>query len=136
METRVELADQRHRRGFNCAQAVVCTYADLVGVDEITMFRACEGLGLGMGGMEATCGALTGACVLAGLKNSTGDLEHPNSKGSTYKISRQLVQRFQEQTGALECHTLKGRETGVVLCPCPQCIRIACQLVEELVFSD
>lgn len=33
MESRIERADELHRKGYNCAQAVACTYADLVGVD-------------------------------------------------------------------------------------------------------
>lgn len=32
METRVEEALKRESRGFNCAQAVACTYCDLVGL--------------------------------------------------------------------------------------------------------
>ncbi len=38
------------------------------GVDEATMFRFTEGMGLGMGGMEGTCGAIGAAAVLSGLK--------------------------------------------------------------------
>ena len=34
MESRVQQAAQRHSRGYNCAQAVACTYCDLFGVDE------------------------------------------------------------------------------------------------------
>jgi C_GCAxxG_C_C family probable redox protein len=130
------LAAERHARGYNCAQAVACTYADLVGMDEAALFKACEGLGLGMGGMEGTCGALSGACMLAGLVNSTADLAHPTSKGSTYALSRKMVSDFSHEAGATACRDLKGRETGVVLCPCPRCIDIACELVERTLFSD
>ena len=84
MNTRVEETIKRHDKGYNCAQAVACTYCDLVGMDEKTMFRLTEALGLGMGGMEGTCGALTGACILAGLKNSTGNLAKPDSKQASY----------------------------------------------------
>ena len=75
MESRVSDCAARHARGFNCAQAIACTYADLVGADEKTMFAATEGLGLGMGGMQGTCGALSGACVICGLANSCADLK-------------------------------------------------------------
>ena len=34
METRVEKTIERHNKGYNCAQAVACTYCDLVGMDE------------------------------------------------------------------------------------------------------
>ena len=53
MESRVSDCAARHTRGFNCAQAIACTYADLVGADEKTMFAATEGLGLGMAACRA-----------------------------------------------------------------------------------
>lgn len=49
METRVDKVAEKHKSGYNCAQAVACAYCDLVGIDEETMFRLTEGLGLGMG---------------------------------------------------------------------------------------
>ena len=68
METRVDKVAEKHKSGYNCAQAVACAYCDLIGIDEETMFRLTEGLGLGMGGMEGTCGAVTAACVIAGAR--------------------------------------------------------------------
>ena len=103
MESRVSDCAARPARGVNCAQAIACTYADLVGADEKTMFAATEGLGLGMGGMQGTCGALSGACVICGLANSCADLEAPTSKAATYKVSRELVRRFAEVSGATRC---------------------------------
>ncbi|MBQ2140963.1 MAG: C_GCAxxG_C_C family protein, partial [Acidaminococcaceae bacterium] len=87
--TRVKETIARHDKGYNCAQSVACTYADLVGLDEATMFKVTEGLGKGMGGTLATCGALSGACVLAGMKRSTGNLEAPDSKLETYKLAEE-----------------------------------------------
>ena len=40
--------------------------------------------GLGMGGMEATCGAVSGAVMLAGFKNSCADPKNPKTKAATY----------------------------------------------------
>ena len=73
--TRIDETIKKHDKGYNCAQAIACTYCDLVGMDEETMFKVAEGLGLGVGCMEGTCGAVTGACLLAGCKNSTGNLD-------------------------------------------------------------
>lgn len=136
MKTRVEETIGRHDKGYNCAQAVACTYCDLVGVDEETMFKMTEALGLGMGGMEGTCGAITGACVLAGMKNSTGNLAKPDSKGASYKLSRQIVEEFKNQNGATQCRELKGVDTGKVLRACPDCIRDAARIVERVLFAD
>lgn len=137
MDSRIEQAHARHKAGYNCAQAVACTYADLFGMDEQTAFRATEGFGLGMGGMEGTCGALTGACFLAGLANSDGDLGQPGTKGSTYKISREILDRFHEMNGSTTCRELKGigSEHGP-LRACPGCVEDACRIVEETLLAD
>ena len=36
MESRVQKAIDLHHKGYNCAQAVVCAYCDLFGLDEET----------------------------------------------------------------------------------------------------
>ena len=109
MESRVEQAIERHKKGYNCSQAVACTYCDLFGIDEETMFRVTEGLGAGMGNMDGTCGAVSGACVLAGLKGSTAHLTKPDSKGI---------------------------DTGVVIRKCPDCVRDAATIAETVLFED
>jgi len=136
MNTRVEETIKKHDKGYNCAQSVACTYCDLVGVDEETMFKMTEALGAGMGGMAGTCGAVSGACVLAGMKASTGNLEKPNSKAASYKLSREIVKQFADQNGASICKDLKGVETGKVLRGCEDCIRDAAAIAEKVLFSE
>lgn len=136
MQSRVDEATKRHQSGYNCAQAVACAYADLVGMDEATMFKVTEGLGLGQGSMLGTCGAVAGACALAGMKNSCGDLQNPNSKGSTYKLVKEITETFKAQNGSIICKDLKGVETGTVLRTCPDCIRDAAALAEKILFAE
>lgn len=118
MDTRVEKTIERHKKGYNCAQAVACTYCDLVGVDEETMFKMTEALGLGMGCMDGTCGAVAGACILAGMKRSTGNLGG-----------------FEKANGTAICKELKGIETGKVIKSCDDCIKEAAALAEQVLFS-
>ena len=131
MESRIDKALERHHMGYNCAQAVACTYCDLLGFEEDAVFRMSEGFGLGMGGMESTCGAVSGAVALLGMLNSKG-LGQFVSKKDTYALSRGLVQAFGEKNGSVVCRQLKGVDTGVVLRSCDGCIEDACALVEEL----
>ena len=77
MTERAKLAQDFHNQGYNCAQAVVCAYCDLVGLDRETAYKMAEGFGFGMGCMEM-CGALSGAFMLAGMKNSAG-LDQPGT---------------------------------------------------------
>lgn len=136
MDTRVNETTERHDKGYNCAQAVACTYCDLVGVDEETMFKLTEALGLGMGSMDGTCGAVTGACVLAGMKRSTGNLEKPDSKAASYKLSREILQEFERRNHTVVCRELKGVKTGTILRACPDCIRDAAEIAERVLFSE
>lgn len=136
MFTRVEETMKKHDIGYNCAQAVACTYCDLAGVDEELMFKMTEALGAGMGGMEGTCGAVSGACVLAGMMASTGNLEKPNSKAASYKLSREILKQFKEKNGSVICKELKGVGTGTVLRACNDCIKDAAAIAESVLFAD
>ena len=132
METRGEQAVEKRNNGYNCAQAVACTYCDKVGMDEETLFKVTEAMGVGMGNMEGTCGVLTGAAVILGLRNSTANLESPNSKGATLRLARRVMEQFKERNQSVLCKDLKGRDTGVVLRSCPDCVRDACEFLEQL----
>ena len=120
--TRIDETIKRHDKGYNCAQAIACTYCDLVGMDEETMFKVAEGLGLGVGCMEGTCGAISGAVIVAGL------LSNGNRTGS---ISKNIVSLFEAKSGATICKNLKGIGTGKILCSCPQCVYNAIVALEE-----
>lgn len=133
---RAEEALKKHASGYNCAQAVSCVFCDITGVDEETMFRFTEGLGLGMGGMEGTCGAIGAAAVLSGLKNSTAKLDKPDSKRVSYEASRSCLKSFKEQNGSVVCKDLKGIETGKVLRSCNDCITDAVKIIEQKLFSE
>lgn len=130
--TKKELAIALHDKGYNCAQAVVCAFKKELGMDEEILFKAAEGFGLGMGCMKGTCGAISGAVMAAGFKNSTANFDGPKSKMDTYKLSKEIVNAFEAKNGATICGDLKGIETGTVLRSCPGCIEDAVDLVEKV----
>ena len=53
MSIKTDKAAQNHQKGYNCAQAVACAFAEEMGIDESIIFKMMEGHGLGMGCMEA-----------------------------------------------------------------------------------
>lgn len=126
-----ELAHALHQRKFNCCQSVACAFAQEVGVDVPTLFRAAEGFGLGMGGMNATCGAVSAGVLLAGFKNSDSNLDNPGTKVDTYKLSREIVDKFIERNGSCICRELKGIDSGTPLRTCPGCIDDAVEIIQE-----
>ena len=135
MESRIEKALDLHRQGYNCAQAVACTYADLMGVDVDTVFRMVEAFGLGMGGMNGVCGAVSGAVTVLGFRNSKGPVD-VTTKKETYRQAAELEAAFQIKNGSLICKELKGIDTKVVLRSCPGCIEDACRFLEAKLSSQ
>lgn len=124
-------AAELHSRGYNCAQAVACSFCEELGFDEETVFRLAEGFGLGMGGMQCTCGAVSGAMMLAGMANSKPEMGG-RSKSFTYKVGKDIPAKFLEKNGSLICGELKGVSTGKVLRSCPGCIDDAVEIAEEV----
>lgn len=125
METRKHLAAER-KKTCNCAQAVIATYADMVGITEQQAMNLGNAFGSGMGNMEGTCGALTGAAIIVGL--ATGD------KLRSRKVMTKIMTEFQERNGATQCKQLKGVGTGQVLRSCEGCVADASELLENELF--
>ena len=124
METRKQIAAEKLMCGtHNCAQAVICTYTDLIGIDEETARNLGNSFGSGMGNMEGTCGALVGAGIVLGL--ATKD------RAAARKGMKQIMTQFQQRNGATQCKLLKGVGTGVILRECPCCVADAAEFLEE-----
>ncbi len=122
IQERAEKAVQYKHSGYNCCQAVTAACGDLVDADPQQLLQLSAGFGGGMGCMEATCGALNGAVMVAGLM----------TEGQrTIPIARQTLASFRQKSGATTCKDLKGRDTGVVLCPCDDCVRNAIYALGE-----
>jgi C_GCAxxG_C_C family probable redox protein len=135
-EELVERAHELHVGGCNCAQAVACAFIDYLDIDEATLFAATEGLGFGMGNMQGTCGAISGACVVAGLLTSTRNLEHPDSKKITYGVCKQLLERYEEAIGSVQCATIKGKTGGPLLMPCQGCVTTAAGVAYDVLVAE
>ena len=119
-----ELAVHLKHSGCNCCQAVLCAFTAESGLPEEALRKLGAGFGVGMGCMEATCGALVGATLLLGLRKFSGK--------PVLADARALHQAFTKKCEASICKDLKGRDTGVVLCECDDCVRNAVELVEEM----
>ena len=124
METRKHLAAEKKRLNtHNCAQAVVCTYCDLVGLPEETALDIAGAYGTGMGCMEGTCGALVGAGMIVGLATKDRNLSRTRMK--------EIMTQFQARNGATQCKLLKGIGTRKPLRDCPDCVADASEFLEN-----
>ena len=124
METRKHIAAEKLQNGtHNCAQSIICTYADMAGINEETARNLGNAFGSGMGNMEGTCGALVGAGIVLGLVTK--------DRAAARKGMRQIMTQFQQRNGATQCKMLKGVGTGVILRECTGCVADAAELLEE-----
>ena len=129
MKTRkFEAAEKKRCGSHNCAQAVVCTYKDFAGLDEATSLNVSNAFGAGMGCQEGTCGALVGAGIVLGMVDK--------DKSLAMKHMKQVVTRFKQRNGATQCRLLKGKDTGIVLRECPDCVADAAEFLEEFIFNQ
>ncbi len=124
MENRKEYAAGLKHAGCNCCQSVLLAFAEEAGLPEEELRKLGAAFGVGMGCQDATCGALVGAGIVLGLLKYQGK--------PVLRDAAKLHGRFRELCGATLCHELKGRETGVVLCECDDCVRNAVAALEEM----
>lgn len=130
--SKADIASAKHRNGFNCCQAVACTFAEEAGIDESILYKMGEGFGAGMGTTEGVCGAISGAAMLAGLVHSDGNTEHAGlTKAKTTRAAGIMQKKFVEEARALRCKDIKTGNNGKAFTSCDECIRIATRLVEE-----
>ena len=123
MMDRAEKAVEYKHSGSNCAQAVLLAFADKLPLDEMTLKKLGAPFGVGMGALDATCGALCAAQMILGLEKYEGR--------PVIKDAKELFDGFRQLCGSAHCGELKGVKTGVVLCPCDDCVRNAVRLIEE-----
>ncbi len=113
-----------YKRSMNCCQAVLAAFPDVTRFSDDAVKRIGAAFGSGMGGMEGTCGALIGAELVLSMKLYQGKPLHAKAK--------ELHQEFCNRAGASICKELKGKDTGVVLCSCNDCVRYAVQITEKI----
>ena len=121
---RCEVAVELKHTGLNCAQAVLCAFAEELGMEVEQLKKLGASFGVGMGCMEATCGALIAAEMILGLEKYEGK--------PILRDASAMFRRFNDMCKGTICKDLKGRDTGKVLCECDDCVRCAVKIIEEL----
>ena len=91
MNKREELARQAFKEGYNCSQAMVAAFSDLMGMDKKTALRLASSFGGGMGRMREVCGAVTGMFMVVGILYGYDDAKDYEVK----KIPTQLYRNSQ-----------------------------------------
>jgi C_GCAxxG_C_C family probable redox protein len=135
------------KKGLNCAQAMLSTYGPQFGLKSEEAIRIARAFGSGMG-MGETCGAVTGALMVIGLKHARPEGSSLFSKEKTEDIAREFVARFKAKNGTTECRELLGCDVstheGLRMAKkerhfktrCPKFVQDAAEILEEILEEE
>jgi C_GCAxxG_C_C family probable redox protein len=129
--------------GCNCAQAVLAACGRTRGISREMALRVAQGFGGGMCHGE-TCGSLTGAMMVIGLRHARLTPADGEQKKLAHQLVRQLVEQFRSRNKSVVCkdllacdvNTPKGHaqfmESGRRETVCTKMVRDAAQIVDAL----
>jgi C_GCAxxG_C_C family probable redox protein len=124
-------AKEQFEKGFSCAPAVFSTYSGQFCLEEELALKIACGFGAGIGRMGKTCGAVTGAVMVIGLKHGQLDVADEKSRQETHRLVKKLIDEFTALHDSTECRELIGydlsdssslesaRKSGVFKNKCP-----------------
>jgi C_GCAxxG_C_C family probable redox protein len=144
MSARVEKAVLLFKQGFNCSQSIAATYGEQFGLSREQGLKLGSGFGGGMGAMAETCGAVTGAFMVLGLKYGSNCASDKEAKLNTYLLVREFAKKFKDRNGSILCKDLIGcdistaegyqaaKEKGFFSTVCPKIVQDAAEILEEM----
>ena len=128
----------------SCSQAIAVAFAGAAGLEETTAMNAARGFGGGIAAHGLTCGAVTGAIMILGVRAAQMTTDEKSAKAKAYELAHQFTCRFQARHQTLECKSLIGldlsTEAGrklnadmkVTRRLCPDFVHSAAEILEEL----
>ena len=142
--TNVEDAISLFKKGFRCSQAILSTYGTEFGLNQEMALKLASPFGAGMGSLGNTCGAVTGAFMVLGLKYGNSKVGEIKKKEKAYKITKEFAEKFKSRNGTIMCKdllncdisTFEGRnkaiEEKLFIRICPNLVRDSAEILEEL----
>jgi C_GCAxxG_C_C family probable redox protein len=142
---RSEIArDNMKLHKMNCAQAVLAAFCEDLGWEIDDALRIAMGFGGGMGYTGGTCGAVTGAYMVIGLKIDFNVDQLQACKEKAYALVHEFDAKFKQLHGTVLCGELLGydlrdpaqleaaRAEGVFPAKCPGFVSEAVKILEAL----
>ncbi len=147
-EERGERARDFFLQGFNCCQAVLMAFADILeaeGLDDRMLKTIASGFGGGFARMREVCGSFSGCTVMAGFIRPAVSPGMDERKAN-YALVQEMAAAFKERNGgSIVCAELLGLRERKAESPapsdrtaeyyrkrpCPEIIRNAAVIVAE-----
>lgn len=142
--TKTEIALKSFKSGLNCAQSVLTAYADELNLNKSQALELSSGFGGGMGRLQETCGAVTGAFMIIGIVNSRSYKEEERSEQTPADIQN-YTHQFENIHGSISCGELlncdlkttegqdnfKENKLGSIVCE--KCISSSISILESVI---
>lgn len=142
--TTTEQALTMFQAGFMCSQSVLAAFAEDLGLSREKALMIASGFGAGMGRMSLTCGAVTGAFMVLGLKEGYSCCDSKESKEKIYRLVREFADTFRTMHGSIECRELLGfdistpegyqgaADSSIFRTLCPLLVQSAVEITENM----
>lgn len=105
---RLALSEKLFKDGYNCAQAVVGAFSDLLSPDFDTLMMLSSSFGGGMGRLREVCGAVSGMLMVLGMLKGYSSPSDNDGKKEHYENIQRLAGEFEEENGSIICRELLG----------------------------
>ena len=99
-------AGENFLNGYNCAQAVVVAFCDVLNMDRETCARMSSAFGGGMGRMREVCGAVSGMFMVLGILYGYEDPKDDATKKELYTQVQALAEDFKKDAGSIICRDI------------------------------
>ena len=140
----IENAVSLFKKGFRCSQAILSTYGTQFNLDREVALKLASPFGAGMGSLGNTCGAVTSAFMVLGLKYGNSKVGQIKKKEKAYEVAKEFVNRFKSRNGTIICRELldcdistsegrnKAIEDQLFIKVCPKFVEDSAEILEEL----
>ena len=144
MNLREQKGVESFKSGLNCAQSVISSFADDLPLNMDQALGMSVGFGAGMGRLQETCGAVTGAFMVLGLYNSEKYPDNKEKKEASYTMIQEFNKRFIALHGTTNCGSLTNcdlkteegqiyfRDNNLHEEVCEKCISTSVKVIEDL----
>lgn len=129
----------------NCSQSVLTAFCEELGLERNLALKLAMGFGGGMGRGGLTCGAVTGAYMVIGLKQTQVTAE---TKEKVYRLVNDFSREFARIYGSTECKKLLGYDLsrpeeyaevqakGLFTTVCPRMVAGSIEILEKCLFKS
>jgi C_GCAxxG_C_C family probable redox protein len=140
---RIENAVDKFNQGYACSQAIFTEYCGLFSFDEEIALKLSAGFAAGMRNGK-TCGAVTGAYMVLGLKFGDQNCVTADGRKKVYDAVVEFTKSFEQRHGSTDCKELlgcnvgtadgikKAKEENLFYAICPKYLKSAAEILEVM----